>query len=642
MKNLSLILLILLAVKINAQVVNIPDATFKKYLVENKSINSNNDTEIQVSEALATSAIQVIGWNKSEKISDLTGIEAFENLTLLNCPYNKLTSIDVSKNLKLENLTCHNNLISGIDLSKNINLKRLEISSNKLTSLSLKNNINLEGNSAGASASGNLFTCVEVNDPYFALKYWGANFDRNMKFSKNCNQDYEYPSVSKVETFFECNDEVGILKAKLYTKNIPDGVYTNQFCYQTYVSGPTLYFIDSPVTVTNSIAVVDGLFTSNGFNSAFFSFIQESSDCLSTINENDVIYVPNWDLSSVSKPIARYNPYYNEQEFCSEENGIASVYDLSNRFFSSLGDERLVPKWFKSDGPYENLIEIKDYDLLEDGKFYSCHFVDQITGCTYGNYSSWVRFIYLNTPMYNGQLSFCSNNSPDLKNTFGGGYGETKWFLSETGFDTFEDYKPYNGQTLWLGEMKVINTGDNSISCFSKRNPHTFTEINPAPEPILDIRKEDLDIYVVEVTNPDSNYDYLINPPSMYYLSDYKFRVTSGKYTIDMVPNNYYLSYDDKSYCTSYYQFEIKPETLSNLEFNNTSSFINFSPNPTQGKITFTDKVDDVKVFDLGGRIVKTISVNTTEVDLSDLQNGVYMMQVNQSQKMFTTKVVKE
>jgi hypothetical protein len=69
---------------------------------------------------------------------------------------------------------------------------------------------------------------------------------------------------------------------------------------------------------------------------------------------------------------------------------------------------------------------------------------------------------------------------------------------------------------------------------------------------------------------------------------------------------------------------------------------ITFSPNPTQGKITFTENVDEVKVFDLSGRLVKTNALNTTEVDLSDLQKGVYMLQVNQNNKTFTAKVVKE
>ncbi len=86
--------------------------------------------------------------------------------------------------------------------------------------------------------------------------------------------------------------------------------------------------------------------------------------------------------------------------------------------------------------------------------------------------------------------------------------------------------------------------------------------------------------------------------------------------------------------------YEFVRKTLSNSEFE--KQFISFSPNPTQGAITFTEKVDEVKVFDLSGRLVKLKSINSTEVDLSDLQNGVYMLQVSQNNKLFTAKLVKE
>ena len=72
----------------NAQIVNIPDANFKAYLVNNSFINTNNDSEIQVSEATNyTDGIYVSNLN----ISDLTGIEAFTSLTSLYC--NNLTTL---------------------------------------------------------------------------------------------------------------------------------------------------------------------------------------------------------------------------------------------------------------------------------------------------------------------------------------------------------------------------------------------------------------------------------------------------------------------------------------------------------------------------------------------------------------------
>ena len=54
--------------------VYIPDANFKAYLVGNSAINTNGDSEIQVSEATAFNGA-IFCSNMS--ISDLTGIESF-------------------------------------------------------------------------------------------------------------------------------------------------------------------------------------------------------------------------------------------------------------------------------------------------------------------------------------------------------------------------------------------------------------------------------------------------------------------------------------------------------------------------------------------------------------------------------------
>jgi len=73
----------------NAQIVNIPDQNFKNYLLANAAINTNGDSEIQLSEAQAFTG-EIICNNKG--IADLTGIEAFVNLTTLHCYNNSLTA----------------------------------------------------------------------------------------------------------------------------------------------------------------------------------------------------------------------------------------------------------------------------------------------------------------------------------------------------------------------------------------------------------------------------------------------------------------------------------------------------------------------------------------------------------------------
>src|SRR5690606_17346721 len=75
-----------------AQNVNIPDANFKNALLAHDPvIDTNSDGEIQVTEAEAITGALNVG---SKSISDLTGIEAFVNLTELYCQDNLLTHLN--------------------------------------------------------------------------------------------------------------------------------------------------------------------------------------------------------------------------------------------------------------------------------------------------------------------------------------------------------------------------------------------------------------------------------------------------------------------------------------------------------------------------------------------------------------------
>ena len=74
------------------------------------------------------------------KIKDLTGIELFPNLKKLDCKYNNLTRLDVSKNTNLTVLYCESNQLTGLDLSKNTALTELDCALNQLTGLDLSKN----------------------------------------------------------------------------------------------------------------------------------------------------------------------------------------------------------------------------------------------------------------------------------------------------------------------------------------------------------------------------------------------------------------------------------------------------------------------------------------------------------------------
>lgn len=88
----------------------IPDAHFRKYLVDR--FDRNGDNRISVSEAAAITRIDVC----TDDIQTVAGIEFFDNLTQLRCagsygasgnlPLGRLVELDVSENLSLNVLDC--------------------------------------------------------------------------------------------------------------------------------------------------------------------------------------------------------------------------------------------------------------------------------------------------------------------------------------------------------------------------------------------------------------------------------------------------------------------------------------------------------------------------------------------------------
>ncbi|MCX6274501.1 MAG: MBG domain-containing protein [Bacteroidetes bacterium] len=118
--------------------VSIPDTNFKNALLANPAINTNSDGEIQCSEATAfygTINVANLG------IQDMTGIEAFVNITSLICNNNNLTvPLNVSANVNLLQLICHHNNLSTLNLSTNTALHTLFCYNNNLTSLDFSNN----------------------------------------------------------------------------------------------------------------------------------------------------------------------------------------------------------------------------------------------------------------------------------------------------------------------------------------------------------------------------------------------------------------------------------------------------------------------------------------------------------------------
>ncbi|MEY8761054.1 DUF7619 domain-containing protein [Chryseobacterium tongliaoense] len=173
MKKIYLIIFMILFSAFNAQIVNIPDPLFKAKLLSanttngiamnstNQSIviDTNGDNEIQVSEALNVYKLNISS-QAGSMITDLTGINEFTNLTMLNAFNNGLTNLQITGLPNIQSIHVADNNLTALSLSNLSSLQALSLNNNQLTGFSIINTPNLQS----LSCSGNQLASVDISN----------------------------------------------------------------------------------------------------------------------------------------------------------------------------------------------------------------------------------------------------------------------------------------------------------------------------------------------------------------------------------------------------------------------------------------------------------------------------------------------
>ncbi len=118
----------------------IPDSNFEAELFNQGYDDIENDNQVPRTLISVVTTLSV----RNENITDLTGIEAFVSLTVLNVSFNNLSTLDLTNNTAFERLTAYSNDLTTINLNGLTQLKGLALSFNQLTSLDLSSFTNLD------------------------------------------------------------------------------------------------------------------------------------------------------------------------------------------------------------------------------------------------------------------------------------------------------------------------------------------------------------------------------------------------------------------------------------------------------------------------------------------------------------------
>jgi len=137
--------------------------------------------------ATSTNTITIAGENVTSlncSFNQLTNLDVSKNTALkqLYCEVNQLPSLDVSKNTELTSLGCGSNPINELDVSKNTALEFLSCYSNRLTNLDVSKNSALRSLQCGINTLTELD--VSKNTELFDLRCIGNRL-ANLDVSKN-------------------------------------------------------------------------------------------------------------------------------------------------------------------------------------------------------------------------------------------------------------------------------------------------------------------------------------------------------------------------------------------------------------------------------------------------------------------------
>ncbi|WP_406683719.1 leucine-rich repeat domain-containing protein [Seonamhaeicola sp. MEBiC1930] len=334
-KKLFCIFTLFVCLFAQAQLVQIPDENFEQALID-QGLDDTLDGYVETANIINVTSLDV----SEKEISDLTGIEAFENIEILRCGNNKLTHLNIRKLSKLEHLNCGDNDLEEIDISQCPNLESLYCHKNKITNLDLSKNPKLntlfcnnnELKALDISKNGELFwlNCTEndilfldtSNNPKLRILRFSSNSiggvpdtnKQNIKGLVNAQNGVDLSNNIALEEL-DCSNNPLINSLDLSSNTALEKLTCN-------ANSLTILDLSNNTVLTDLSCDDNNLFIlnlKNGNNNAFASFSAENNPNLACVNVDDAANSTstwtNIDIQTSFSEACDYTTYVPDDNF---------------------------------------------------------------------------------------------------------------------------------------------------------------------------------------------------------------------------------------------------------------------------------------------------------------------------------------
>lgn len=284
----------------------VPDDNFEQALIDLGYDSGPLDDNIPTANISTVTNLDVNSLN----IADLTGIEDFVTLTVLNCSNNVLNTLDVTNNTSLTQLFCDGNSISALNVSVLANLQILWCQNNQISTLNVSNNTSLISLVCG----NNLLTNLDVtNNTSLNVLSFESNQISSINITNNSTLNFLHCgdnglaaldiSQNSYLSYLDCsNNQFN----NLDTSNNPIldflNVNSNNISYLDLSQNPSLTEIDCGNNQLCQLNVRNG----NNTNIITFNF-QNNPDLNCVIVDNPTANHNTWNPTSFTNYVASEN-----------------------------------------------------------------------------------------------------------------------------------------------------------------------------------------------------------------------------------------------------------------------------------------------------------------------------------------------